>query len=267
MKTYDFIFSLGAACSCSQTLRLANLQFASFPFDWLYGGTITTRVDGLLNGLEGWFDASKLVRHSIGWKMDHEPYRNTQTGIVYKHDFDWNTPLEEMLLPVRLKYERRIRRLHERIAGSKRVLAVWINTPTKTPLRDEELVECRRRMSARWPGVEIELLALMCERGRPYERRVVRTQDGVTVVDFDYYDEREEFIDNELMAKRLAVEFSAEDYRSDAERREWPAKRRRLKYAQYNATGWWQYVVNRTHYRLYRHFKRWIERKGLNRLG
>ena len=35
MKTYDFIFGLGNACSCTQTLREADLQVLSFPFDWV----------------------------------------------------------------------------------------------------------------------------------------------------------------------------------------------------------------------------------------
>lgn len=36
-KTYDVVFSLGAACSCSQSLRAAELQFASF-CGWDDGG-------------------------------------------------------------------------------------------------------------------------------------------------------------------------------------------------------------------------------------
>ena len=90
---------------------------------------------------------------------------------------------------------------------------------------------------------------------------------GVTVVSFDYYDGREEFIDNEKMARFLAARLSAVDYRSEDERRAWPAKRRALKYAQYNATGRWSYFVNRAHFRLYRHFRKWVEKKGLDRLG
>ena len=38
---YDFVFSLGQACSCSSSLRAAKLQYASYPFDWLYGSDIT----------------------------------------------------------------------------------------------------------------------------------------------------------------------------------------------------------------------------------
>ena len=32
---YDLILPIGEACSCSQSLRTAGLQFASFPWDWI----------------------------------------------------------------------------------------------------------------------------------------------------------------------------------------------------------------------------------------
>ena len=266
-RQYDFVFSLGAACSCSQSLRLAGLQFASYPFDWLYGGTVGTRVRGLVDGVDAWFAEGSLVKHGIPWKLEHEPYRNVENGIVFKHDFDWNRPLAESLPAVREKYARRMERLHAHIAASRSVLAVWISTPTTKPPSDQELLNCRAMMEARWPGVDVRILALACEGGRSSENALVREFGGVTVVSFDYFDGREEFIDNEKMAKLLAARLSATDYRSEAERRAWPAKRRALKYAQYNAGGWWSYFVNRTHFRLYRHFRKWIERKGLDRLG
>ena len=41
---YDFVFSLGQACTCSMTLRHAGLQFASFPLDWVSGGSLASRT-------------------------------------------------------------------------------------------------------------------------------------------------------------------------------------------------------------------------------
>ena len=37
---YDLVFSLGQLCACSQALRTANLQFASYPLDWVGGSPI-----------------------------------------------------------------------------------------------------------------------------------------------------------------------------------------------------------------------------------
>lgn len=162
MKAYDFVFSLGAACSCSQSLRLANLQFASFPCDWLWGRSPVVRAKALTGGFDALLDESRLVKHGVPWKLEHESWRNLDTGIVFK---------------------------------------------------------------------------------------------------------REAFIDNAKMAAFLASEYSMPDYRSEAERAAWPARRRALKYARFNAVGWWGYHVNRFWYRLYRHVRKEIERRGLHRLG
>lgn len=268
MKAYDIVFSLGAACSCSQALRLAGLQFATSPLDWLYGGTPTARVEGLLSGFDGWFDADRLVKRELPWRFDHEAYRNVANGIVFKHDFDWNRPLADMVGPVREKYLRRLRRLEGRLAQARSALAVWLTTPTTEPPADGELAACRDRLAARWPGAGVELLALACERGRAFRDRTVRdVAPGVRVVSFDYFDGRDEFVDNGRMAAFLKGELAAADYRSPAERRAWPAKRRALRYAQYGATNAWTYLVNRAHVRLYRHLRRWLARKGLDRLG
>lgn len=34
-RKFDLILPIGEACCCSQSLRTAGLQFASFPWDWL----------------------------------------------------------------------------------------------------------------------------------------------------------------------------------------------------------------------------------------
>ena len=266
-RHYDFVFSLGAACSCSQSLRLANLQFASFPCDWLYGGTPVVRAQGLADGFRGWFERELLVKHDVPWALEHEPWRNEVNSIVFKHDFDWNAPIESLLPGVREKYARRLARLDRLVSAAKTVLVVWLNPPNRPPLGADDLVAAREILRRRWPGVSFDVLSLVCERGRSFADRIDREADGIRTVAWDYDDGREAFVDNVKMASFLSAEYAMADYRTEAERRAWPAKRRRLKYAQYNATGWWQYVVNRTHYRLYRHFKRWIERKGLDKLG
>lgn len=267
MKSYDFVFSLGAACSCSQSLRLANLQFASFPCDWLWGGSPVVRAKALADGFDALLDESRLVKHGIPWKLEHEPWRNVDTGIVFKHDFDWNTPLAETLPAVRGKYARRLRRLGDLIKASKSVLVVWVNPPTCDDVSVSEFAAVRGLLSARWPGVGFDILVTRCEKGRPFAERTDRVEDGIREVAWDYDDGREAFIDNAKMAEFLASEFSMRDYRTEAERLAWPARRKALRYAQYNATSWWGFVVNRSWYRLYRHVRKEIERRGLDRLG
>ena len=267
MKPYDFIFPLGAACSCSQSLRLAGLQFASFPCDWLYGGTPVARAQGLADGFQGWFDRKLLVKHDVPWNLEHEPWRNTMSGIVFKHDFDWNAPLETLLPGVREKYARRLARLDKLISAAKTVLVVWLNPPNLPPAGADELATARKILRKRWPGVAFDVLSLVCERGRSFADRTGSEADGIRTVAWDYDDRREAFIDNAKMAKFLSSEYAMADYRTDAERRSWPARQKALKYAQYNATTWRGYVVNRMVWRLYRHFRRAVERRGLQGLG
>ena len=49
VKKYDFVFSIGEACSCTQVLRQQGLQNASYPFDWLFGSTLVKRCEILAN--------------------------------------------------------------------------------------------------------------------------------------------------------------------------------------------------------------------------
>lgn len=267
MKTVDFVFSLGAACSCSQSLRLANLQYASFPCDWLYGGGPVVRAQGLADGFRGWFESARLVRHEVPWRLEHEAWRNVANGIVFKHDFDWNASLEAMLPGVREKYARRLARLDRLVSAAKTVLVVWLNPPNAPAASEADVAAARDVLRARWPGVAFELLVLVCESGRSFAERTDREAGGVRTVSWDYDDGRESFIDNAKMAKFLACEYAMSDYRTDAERRGWPARKRALQYAQYNATTWWGFVFNRAYYRLYRHFRKGAERRGLLHLG
>ena len=36
IKKYNFVFSLGAACTCTDMIRRMKLQDYSYPFDWVW---------------------------------------------------------------------------------------------------------------------------------------------------------------------------------------------------------------------------------------
>ena len=59
-EKYDLIVSLGAQCSCSQLLRSLNLQDYSFPFDWLGGGELKTRVNLVINNFKDFLNLEDL---------------------------------------------------------------------------------------------------------------------------------------------------------------------------------------------------------------
>jgi len=43
-EEYDLAIGMGDACACSKNLRKANMQPASFPFDWLNGAALRGRI-------------------------------------------------------------------------------------------------------------------------------------------------------------------------------------------------------------------------------
>lgn len=265
---YDLAFSLGSACSCTSALRAAGLQFASFPFDWLFGTDLPGRVRLIADDFKAWLDASSLRTISPPSWHHLAIYENTRTGIVFNHDFPQNVPLADCIDRVVEKYDRRIERLKRLIEMSKRVLAVFVSTPLDALISDDVLKDCQARLAAKFAGRQVDLLYFHCQRGRPPHEADVRSlSDGaVTVVSFDYGATKKVHYDYEIdtatVAKWLAKRYAVADYRTPEERATYEAARRRALLKKYNAKNRYELFVNRLVYRLYRHFQKCVERKG-----
>ena len=129
---YDLIFSIGAACSCTEALRENALQYESYPFDWLFGSSCLDRMDILISRFERWINYEDLIKldYTNGDKKNPcDVYKNTYNSIVFNHDFPENIPLSESYNQVKQKYDRRINRLINNIKQSNRILLVYIETP------------------------------------------------------------------------------------------------------------------------------------------
>ena len=175
---YDFVFSLGAACACSASLRDARRQFRSLPFDWVAGGTITERARMLENGFHNWLVKESLVyqgEQNIEYQRKHI-YLNTITGVAFIHDFLQSVSFDVAFDKVKAKYERRINRLLDSIRKSNRVLAVYMESPeSKTPLPDSELQAARKILQMSAPDVEVDLLYVCNEDTIPYTEACYET--------------------------------------------------------------------------------------------
>ena len=79
---YDLIFSVGDACSCSQCLRAADLQFASFPWDWIAFPELPDRAELMCNGYADWLEQDDLELLSPGPAGGKDRYRNRRNGII-----------------------------------------------------------------------------------------------------------------------------------------------------------------------------------------
>jgi len=219
---YDLAFSLGQACACSLALRTADLQLASFPFDWLADGTLPSRVDLLIHRFDLWLEKEDFVYNGRNPINGLGMFRNKKTGLNHLHDFA-DGPIEASHAKVVEKYARREKRLFDLIEKSRRVLVVYINSArtgvNKAP-KLEDLVDARANLSRAFPGTTFDILHFSLNKDIPFdERSVACPADGVTEIQFDYYDENTDVRYADTARAILSLGISIRDYRTDAERR------------------------------------------------
>lgn len=190
-QKYDLIFSLGEACSCSSALRRANLQITSFPFDWLFGAKFLDRVKILTN------DFKDLIRcEDLKYKGNNNIpthlcsiYENKSNGIIFNHDILESEKFEEVIDEVIKKYERRAKRLIDKGLNSKKILAVYIDSPgAKWVEKDEnDFIEGQKLLQSKFPNAKTDLLVLRWKKGLSIKKKeFTRINDNIIRYSFDY---------------------------------------------------------------------------------
>ena len=196
MKNYDFVFGLGRACACTQSLRSAGLQLLSLPWDWItyqltpQGPDLLLRVDVIASGFAGWFEEEDLKFVRKNPESGKDLYINKRTKIIYPHDFTPDIPLHEAYPAIKAKYDRRVKRFLQLLSEAKSsILAVYMDTPTHPAADVETCREAQRRLQTLYPRVKVDFLMFSLEQGRPFEKRIVEDLgDGFTRVAFDFKD-------------------------------------------------------------------------------
>ena len=257
-RKYDFVFSLGAACLCSQTLRNARLQYASFPLDWVYGGGMALRTDLVLNGFSGWFEQGDFALQENPDAFGHDPYVNVRTGMLFPHEFDKGVPIAESYPAVRARMDRRAARLRERLLKSRRVLIVWIGDPRDTHrLTMEEMEDCIRRFESSFSQTAFELLAIDRVPGvsgegmRRYEREKIRFYGfdykdyGVGAADWHYHQE---------MLAPFFTDIRVADYRTREEKVRFVARQFENECARFGASSRLTLRWKKLKYKIGKHF-------------
>ena len=119
LQSFDLFVPFGEQCITSWNLRQNNLQTESLPFDWLAHVKLNLALDFLLNNFEGF-----LIRNQLAFvkREKHEAHFKMPNGIVFKHDFR-SEKLEDFP-KVDRKYQRRIKRLYQKIKHARSVLFV-----------------------------------------------------------------------------------------------------------------------------------------------
>lgn len=186
---FDLFFSIGEACSCTETLRKSRLQFYSYPLDWLYGASFVSRTKIVAANFENWLvkeHMEKVGDNNLSSEPKHV-YENKITQICFNHDFPQKMTLDESFQLVKGKYDRRIKRLFYQIEQSKRVLVVYLQTPNNPiELTKEELLEGYGILRERF-GEKMNLLYLFCDSNYDLEHRVVfNLNENIKCIKFDY---------------------------------------------------------------------------------
>lgn len=250
---YDLVFGVGNACSATQTLREAGLQFESFPFDWVaykVEDDLDERTEMLRTDFAHWFDRADLVfagNFDFGWHA-RAIYNNRRTGVVFNHDFNRGEDFDAAYGHVAEKYRRRVERLLVRIGVSKRVLVFRLDRPDqKVPTSPESCVRLKEMLEAKFPGVAFDILLMTHDPAVPVEcPREECLADGLLKVTVDCHCDdprtpvyQPDFVNTAKVLSRYAV---AVDYRTSEERRRFRALRRREHWAKFGATTFWGYL-------------------------
>lgn len=205
---YDFIFGIGEACSCTETLRNSNLQFESYPLDWLYGGDIVTRVNLLTSNFKDFINKENL--QFIGQRTNPLPcdiYKNTSNNLVFNHDFPLNRNIDETYPQIIEKYNRRISRLYNNINKSENILILYVQTPTKKVKNYKNLVKtiqlCYEKIHNCYKDKNIKLLYFMNKRPIFFKVKKEKLSDNILLIKCNYrnIDETTEahVVNNELL--------------------------------------------------------------------
>lgn len=186
-REYDFVFSLGYCCGVTQALRAAGLQFASLPLDWLGSPSLRRSAEVVAEGFRDWMRPEDFrlldVLHGPGFGT--RICLNERTQLGFSHEFPDTLTLEESLPKVARTYDRRVARLLSRLKSARRVLAVYLEHPTRPALPAAELAAARDLLRTRCPDAALDLVYFH-ESPSSREPEAVFDSDGLVSVAADY---------------------------------------------------------------------------------
>ena len=266
MKNYDKAFSLGFSCGCSRALRKVGLQFASYPLDWTGSPGIVASARMIASDFAGWLERDDLELVDVrAGRFGNHIYRSRRTRFGFPHEFSSFLTFDEAYGPTVEKHRRRIARLMEHVRASKRVLVAYVERPINPPAADADLVEAKRILEEKFPGVAFELAYFYQGEETCADRAVA---PGVTVVVRDYRQvvngETWHEIDYDSIAAWLQAHAVVADPRSDEEKAAYAAKKaseKRRRFA--GERNPIRRKLNELAYKLYRHLDVVLQEKGV----
>lgn len=242
--TYDLAIPLGEACSATQVLRAAGLQYLSFPYDWIGASEteterakhdLVTRATRLASRFDGWFKPEDFTFVASTPANKKDVYINKPLGLIFNHDFPMGVAFETAFPKVNDRFHRRINRLLELADHAKRILIVRIERPaekilTPMPVSIDDCREARQILSAAFPNATFDVLLLAFERGRKEADMIVeQIEPGLTRITFDYHNYAPGLLEYAVKVDSLAALLRkyarVPDYRSNEEKKAYRALR------------------------------------------
>ena len=267
MKRYDLVFSLGSGCGCSQSLREAELQFASYPFDWVGCPSLQTGVNALTTDFEGWFESSDLKLIDVRREpLSTKCYRNMRTGCLFVHDFPISADFKTLYPSVAERFRRRADRLLGDIGRAHSALGVYVEMPFRAVEPDEDYAKAHARLASRFPGSGIELLVFRHRAGSRSDvmREIV---PGVWLVELDFLvldnGEISHQVNRRPLVAWLRRNIGIQDPRKPAEVRAYRMRVREKNAAKWGMGSTLSRASLRLTYKLYRRLERYLVGQSL----
>lgn len=188
-KRFDIVISIGNLCASTECLRKCQLQFYTYPYDWVAGGDAIQRTRQTINGCENFIQLETLVKvdeNNLS-KIPKHVCKNTANMTFFNHDFPLNKSIEESFPAIKAKYDRRSARLQKHLAESDSILFVWIDSILKDMDSTYEQIEQAYELIKEKFGDKASFLAFKNEAGRSYKDRIEKDyNDHFKCITFDY---------------------------------------------------------------------------------
>ena len=127
---YDAIISLGGSCATCLQLRKRELQTYAYPFDYVFCENAQFQFEMLAKlfetNFEGWLKKKNIIplEEKERGISDLFQYKDGYTGYRYIHDFKKKVSEDGVYEAFYEKYNRRLKRLYDKIENSKRIMFI-----------------------------------------------------------------------------------------------------------------------------------------------
>jgi len=167
---YDLIVPFGFNCASAAQLRLRNLRFSSFPFDWISEnerqdfGTLLSFINSRFKDFLS-YENLQIVDPNGGNR--HVVVKDLETNFCFSHDFYigavGEAPRKQEWTDVRAKYQRRIDRLFEMAAKAESILFVSNIGAKGSPVDHDNLIKTQRELQSCFCGKQVDLFVVAYE--------------------------------------------------------------------------------------------------------